>query len=166
MDTENRAIDVYIDLGSAVEGEGNAQGFEKKPQVNGWSISGNQTNSLGIGSGAGVGKFVGGNLLIDLKLGRHTPQVWRNCAIGTHFDKVVLTGLRAGGKQYKIFEIVLTTCFIVSHRMNGGPFELPDESFEISWEGIQVNYFTQNANGTPGGVVSGHWSKSKVASLA
>jgi len=166
MDNENRAIDVYIDFGSEIEGEASAQGFEKKIQVNGWSIHGNQTNSLGIGSGAGVGKFVGGNLHVSLKVGRHTPQVWRNCAIGHHFGKVVLTGCRAGGKQYKLFEIILNTCFLVAHHLSGDPFELPSENFEISWNTIQINYFVQTASGTPGGVVSGNWSKEKVATQA
>src|SRR5690349_6789405 len=91
------AFDAFIKI-PGVDGESTRKGFEKQIGILSFSLGASNPSSIGHGGGGGAGKAT----LSSFQLMKHTdvtsPVLFQKCCAGEHFDKVVVSLNKAGGK--------------------------------------------------------------------
>jgi type VI secretion system secreted protein Hcp len=114
-------------------------------------------NSMTIGSatsGAGAGKAMFKELVIEHNVGAASPNFLLVAATGAHFDQVTFEFVKAGGTQTgkPYFSVACKTVFISKIEVDASNGDdAVTEKITFRYGAMQVNYWTQDKTG----VVSG-----------
>lgn len=131
------AIDAFLDFQKStnvtpqVKGETEDKMFKGCFHVKTFTFAVNQKGTAATGTGLGAGKaeFDDFEFTIDTQLG--CADLMKHCAIGSHFDKVILHVRKAGGKQFEFLQYVFGMCILSSYSTSGD---------EESTDTIKFNY--------------------------
>jgi type VI secretion system secreted protein Hcp len=78
-----------------------------------------------------------------------SPTLFLFCANGKHLKEAKLTCRKAGGKQEKFLEVVMSDVLISSYQTGGSQAgEVPMDQISLNYSKMSVDYFAQTAQGT------------------
>ncbi|TLX69458.1 MAG: type VI secretion system tube protein Hcp [Thaumarchaeota archaeon] len=119
-----------------------------------WGVS----NTVGSSStgGAGAGKASFDVFTFTHKVDKASPLLFVHAAKGEHIKDVTFTARKAGGDPFEFLTIKLSDV-IVSSVKQGSNGEYPTESVSFNYGKIEIEYKTQNSDGTSGSPILGGW---------
>ncbi len=141
------AVDYYLKFAKTIEGESVATGFEKAIQVQSWSWGANQTSSVMEATGSGTGKVQFSDFQLTTVFDKSTPDLLQNMNMGTHFDKVTFSALKAGAKNKPYLTIEFNEAFVTSMSIGAGG-EIPSVSLTLSFKSYDMEYKMQDKEGS------------------
>src|SRR5262245_16038991 len=114
-------------------------------------------------SGAGSGKIKFNEFNIKKPTDSASTLFFKNCALGAHYSKVVLSMRKSGGsaksagKPYLIY--TFATVFTTKIEWSGPGDEGPEDSITFAYGEMGISYFKQKEDGTMEPVKSQGWSQ-------
>ncbi len=142
---------VFIKIGD-IKGESQAAGHEEEIDVLSWSwgVTRPDTGETGETRRRGAPQVI--DLSISKVLEKATPKLVEACVTGKVFPEATLVVERPGqAGNVKIFEIVLSNVLITADNLTGSVEAI--ENVSLNYEEIEMRYFVQNQDGSPGGTV-------------
>jgi len=155
-----------------VKGESTAKDHEDEIQLYEFSWGENQEGSGGGGGGAGAGKVKMGDLVVRMQMNKASPELMLACAKGAHYDKVVLTCRKAGGKQENYLAWTLTEAIVTKYettgkevQVNGETTVIPLDEVRFGFKSIKVEYKPQKNDGSLGPAVTAGWDRKTTGTM-
>ena len=124
---------------AGVEGEVQAQGFERYIEVFSFSTGAERTGTHAGGGGGGAGKVSMQDFHFVRPTGKGSPTLMLACCNGRHFPTVKIVFLRevGTGQPQTYLEYKLDRCFIKSWSTSGDAgSSTPTDSFSLNFEKI------------------------------
>jgi type VI secretion system secreted protein Hcp len=155
-------VDYFLRIGGekgsppAIPGESKDKDYHDEIELESWSWGETQTGTQRMGGGGGAGKVAMQDFHCVMRVSKASPKLMLACAQGDHFDKVVLTCRKAGGKPQPYLTWTFTDVLISSYQSSGtsnGDI-LPTDQISLNFGTIQVDYAEQTSTGD----ISGHVS--------
>ena len=146
------AIDSFLDFSqggqATIKGESIDDKFKDNFHVKTFTFAVNQkgTASTGTGVGAGKAEFDDFEFTIDTQKG--SSELMKHCAIGTHFDSVILHVRKAGGKSMEFLRYAFGSCIISSFSTSGD--EESTDTVKFNYRQVATKYIPQTDKGAPG----------------
>jgi len=157
------AIDMYLTL-DGISGESQRMGHEGEIDVLGWSFSGSNPSSIGIGGGGGSGKVTLGEITIQKYLDASSAEIFQALCKGTHFPTGKLVAYKGGGDALPYLTMDFEEVYPTSQSMGGsGGEDRFTEMVSFSFGKIVVTYTEQGAAGTAAGDHVGQWDVRTVS---
>jgi type VI secretion system secreted protein Hcp len=145
------AVDYFLKF-DGIKGESTDAKHKEEIDVEAWSWGESNTGSAHLGGGLGAGKVSMQDFNFMMHLNKASPALMQACATGKHIKSATLTGRKAGKGQmdyltFKFYDI------LVSSFQTSGAGEHPVESISFNYSKMDMEYFTQKADGSfaPGG---------------
>jgi type VI secretion system secreted protein Hcp len=161
------AVEMFLDI-AGVTGESQTKGFEGKIDIFSYSLGASNPTQVSTGSGSGAGKVSLSSVSIQKVVDKSTPDLFRACCSGKHFDTGKLTVREAGGAAPVTYlELDLTQVFVDSiswGAASGG--DKPSESLSLSFAAITFKYQAQTAAGSADQGPTAGWDIQKNAATA
>jgi type VI secretion system secreted protein Hcp len=161
------AVEIILDI-KGVKGESQIKGFENKIDVFSFSLGASNPSQVSTGSGSGAGKVSLSSISFQKVVDAATPDLFRACCSGKHFDTAKLTIRESGGDspvEYAVWD--MTQAFVDSiswGAASGG--DKPSESLSMSFASIKITYSAQAASGSGQKGPSAGWDVKKNAMVA
>jgi type VI secretion system secreted protein Hcp len=134
--------------GIKAEGESKQKGFEKQIEVLSFSWGVSQSGGFSFGGGGSSSQANVQDLSLSFRQNAASPMLMRACAGGTHYDKALLTCLKAAGdKQEKYLEIEMEDVIISSYQTGGSGDDMPVESMSLNFAKVTQKFYTQDDKG-------------------
>lgn len=140
------AVDYFLKL-ATVPGESKAQNHDGEIQVTSWSWGGSQTSTVSATTGSGAGKVSLSDLNMTIEFDKSSPKLLQGLTKGQHFPTATLAAVKAGAGNANYFTMALTEAFIASLQYSASG-EVPMCSLSLTYKTFQMDYFTQDAEGT------------------
>jgi type VI secretion system secreted protein Hcp len=146
------AGDVFLEFTPKIEGETTDSKLKGAIDVESWSWGAQQTGTFGAGGGGGAGKASPGDFHFVKKFDKASPNLFLAVATGEHFQKVLLTSRKAGGKQETFLKIELSDVIVSSYTTGGSGSgdSIPTDQISLNFAKCVVEYFPQDAKGAVG----------------
>jgi len=161
------AVEMFLDV-KGVDGESQATGFEKKIDIHSFSLGASNPSQVSTGSGSGSGKVSISSISFQKSVDMATPDLFRACCSGAHYDTAKLTVREAGGdKPVEYMVVDMTQAFVDSiswGAASGG--DKPSESLTLSFASVKFTYSAQTAKGQGQKGPSAGWDLKKNALVA
>ncbi len=146
------AIDAFLDFTQAttvttpVKGESLDKTFKDTFHVKTFTFAVNQKGTAATGTGLGAGKaeFDDFEFTIDTQLG--SSQLMEHCAMGSHFDVVVLHVRKAGGEHREFLQYRFGSCIVSSYSTSGD--EESTDTVKFNYRQVATKYIGQKDDGT------------------
>jgi len=153
------AVDYFLKLDGIT---GDSTDEAHKGEINVDSFSWGVSNSSNIGSatgGAGAGKAQFQEFHVTMQTSKASPDLFKKCVTGSHFQKAVLTCRKAGGDNragQDFLKFTLSDALISSYSINGDGHsdQGPEDAITINFAKFEVEYTQQNSDGGIGSVIS------------
>lgn len=149
------AIDCFMKFeGPNLKGESQDDAHKDEIDVLAWSWSMSQSGASHLGGGGGTGRVAVQDLNMTKYVDSSSPGLWAACARLDHFDKVVLTCRKAGGKEpldYYVLE--LKEVIVTSVSTGSGGEDRQTENVTLSFKQCKVEYTPQDTQGAGGGAI-------------
>lgn len=134
---------------SGVDGESEQEGYKNWIELTSFSMSSAAAGSTAIGTGAGVGKVSIHGVNGTTVAGKHTPTIAKKYFNGEHFDKVEIVFIKQtgddAGKEY--YHLTMEHVFFTSIQNGKGEGSLGSESFSLTAESYEQEYWAQDSKG-------------------
>ena len=140
-------VDAFLDFSQSnhqeVKGESKDRTNKEMFHVHTYSFGVIQTGTPGTGAGLGAGKaeLTPFSFSIDTQLG--SPKLFKHCAMGTHFSKVILHVRKAGGRQEEYLKVTMSDVLISSYLTGLGRDEVA-----LAFRGVFMEYTPQKNDGS------------------
>jgi type VI secretion system secreted protein Hcp len=151
------AVDYFLKIDGIV-GDSTAAGFEGAIEVESFSWGASNTGrALGAGGGAArAGKVSFQDLHITAMASKATPLVFQYCAKETGSRSAVLTATESGKTQLNFMTITMSDVLISSFQTGGSNTDLgPHDMFTLNFVKVEVDYRSQNDDGTLAAAIPG-----------
>lgn len=154
------AVDMFLKL-DGVDGESTDEQHIKWIEIE--SFSWGVSNPTTIGSatgGAGAGKAVPGDFVVVMPFTGASPQIFKKCVSGEHYQTALLSMRKAGGSRaagQDFLKYTFGTVFTTKIEWGGSSDEGPEESITFVYGTLQVQYQPQKPDGTLGDLVASGW---------
>jgi type VI secretion system secreted protein Hcp len=161
------AVEMFLDI-KGVTGESQAKGFEKKIDIFSYSVGASNPSQVATGGGSGAGKVSISSLSIQKILDAATPDLFRACCSGKHFDTAKITVREAGGDtpvEYVVMDMEQVFVDSLSWGAASGG-DKPSESLSISFATFKITYTSQTAKGAGEKGPTAGWDVKKNAATA
>jgi type VI secretion system secreted protein Hcp len=123
--------DMFLKL-DGIEGESNDDKKKSQIEIDSFSLGGTNSNLFGV------------------------------LTAGKHIATATVTVRKAGGDPKDYLTITLSPCLVSSYNMSAhGGGGLPQESFSLNFDKMEVEYKTQDDKGTLGGPIKKYYETSK-----
>ena len=157
------AFDTFMVFTPEVKGESTDSAFPGSIEIYSFSFgASNPTTISSQSSGLAAGKVSLSSFNLMKKTDAASPLLFQACASGTHYDKVVISMRKAGGKDPLVFlKYTFEKCMIESIQWSGstGGDDTPTESVSIAFGKVTIEYQPQDDKGAKkGGEITGKWN--------
>lgn len=142
------ASDMFMKV-SGVDGESKQTKFENWIELSSFSMSSAASGSTSIGTGAGVGKVSIHGVNGTTVAGKHTPTIAKKYFNGEHFEEVKVVFIKQTGDDSgdKYYELIMKHVFFTSIQNGKGEGSLGSESFSLTAESYEQEYWAQDEKG-------------------
>ena len=155
------AVAMFLKL-DGIDGESEDSNHTGEIDVLSWSWDAQQKGTMHSGKGGGSGKVDMGDLVLQKKVDKATPNLWKECCAGKHFDTATLTCRKVGGESMPYYKLELTSVMISSmHNGATADDDRPTESLSLNFAEFSVEYTPQDEKGAGAGAVTGAWKVAK-----
>jgi type VI secretion system secreted protein Hcp len=151
------AVDMFLKL-DGIDGESTDEQHIKWIEIEtfNWAVS-NPTTIGSATSGAGAGKAVPGDFVVVMPFSSASPQIFKKCVTGDHYQTAALSMRKAGGDQraagQEFLKYNFGTVFTTKIEWGGSGDEGPEESITFVYGSLQVQYYPQKPDGSLGDLV-------------
>lgn len=147
------ANDIFLTL-SGIRGESCDAGHGGDIEVLEWRWAVEQASAMHRGSGGGAGICAVGDLEVEHRVDRASPNLMGYYLTGKLIAEAVLVSRIAGGTPLDYLRITMNDVLITRVRPVGGArMRAPRERLSLSFSRVAVEYRIQNAAGGSGGTV-------------
>lgn len=157
------SVDYFLKI-DGIDGESKVKGHEGEIEVMSWSWGVSNSGSAATGGGAGAGKASFSDISITKVLDKASPQLFTAVATGKHIPTVTFKAVADSGKDGKqeYYVVKLTDVLISSFQQAGASGgDRPTESVSLNYAKIEIEYKTQNPDGSFGESVKASWDLAK-----
>jgi type VI secretion system secreted protein Hcp len=153
------AVDAFLKLGD-IKGESAVKGKEDQIDVLAWSWGLSQSGTLHMGHGGGAGKVNVQDLSFTKYVDAATPNLFKACCDGKHFDEAVLTFRKAGGSPLEYLVLTLTEVMVTAVSTGGSSGEDRfTENVTLNFAQFKLSYQPQDAKGAKkGGAIEAEYN--------
>jgi type VI secretion system secreted protein Hcp len=140
--------DYFIKIGDI---KGESKDKDHTDEIDVLSLSFGSQNPANVsGSGLSAGKVSYSDLNFMMMLNNSYVDLSRACAMGEHFDEVVLSCRKAGEGQQDFFIVTLTEVVVSSVQISGagGSTDVPSVAVALTFAKMKIGYCPQLADGT------------------
>jgi type VI secretion system secreted protein Hcp len=179
-------VDAFLKL-DGIEGESSDSKHGKEIELDAFRFGAIQTGKAVSGTtGSGAGKVRIEDFHFRVKPNKASPKLFFYCCNGQPITKAVLTIRKAGKDQQEYLQYTFQNVLVSSYRTSiGFAFEEGNDSLtadieagqtgsddwmqydyvSLNFGSLQVQYKTQNADGTLGGAITNGWNFQTNVSL-
>jgi type VI protein secretion system component Hcp len=146
---------VYLKL-DGIAGESTVRNYERWIVLSGvqFGVSNNSTNAPMTGGGAvSAGKASLDQFTVTKALDASSVPLLQAALTGTHIKNGQLVFLVGGEKALPVLTIDLGSIMVAAYEFNN-----EQETIQLNFESIKLNYFPTNPNGSKTPSISGGWS--------
>jgi len=149
------AVAMFLKI-DGIDGESEDSNHKGEIDVLSWSWGATQSGTMHSGKGGGSGKVSMGDLTINKLVDKATPNLWKECCTGKHFDKATLTCRKAGGESLVYYKLDLKGV-LISGMQNGATTDddRPTEMVSLNFAEFSVEYTPQDEKGGGQGAITG-----------
>ena len=142
------AFDGFLQI-DKIKGESKDDKHKDWIDVNSFTYSVNQTNSVDTGGGLTAGKAALGDFTFTQKYHKGSPPLWVFCATGQHIDKVVFEARKSAGDAQMVYlKCTFENCLVTGVQTSGGADnEIPDETVTMAYTQVVFEYKEQDSKG-------------------
>lgn len=161
------AVEIHLDI-KGIQGESQTKSYEKKIDIFSYSLGASNPTSVGTGGGSGAGKVSISSMSVQKVVDAATPDLFRACCSGKHFDTAKVTVREAGGDapvEYVVMDMEQVFVDSVSWGASSGG-DKPSESVSFSFATLKITYTAQTAKGAGEKGPSAGWDVKKNAATA
>jgi type VI secretion system secreted protein Hcp len=155
------AVDMFLRIDD-IKGESEDDKHKDEIEVLSWKWAAKQTGTSGVGGGGGTGKVEIQDLIIQKRVDRASPTLYKLCCSGQHIPAADLTVRKAGGEALEYLKIRLEELLITSYDVSGEPKDdVIIEEIRINFSRAGLTYTPQDAKGVGGAAIVGGWDLKK-----
>ncbi len=161
------AVEIFLDI-KGIGGESKTKSFEKKIDIFSYSLGASNPTAVARGGGSGAGKVDISSMSVQKVVDASTPDLFRACCSGKHFDTGKVTVREAGGDapvEYLVMDLEEVFVDSISWGAAAGGGK-PSESVSFSFASIKLTYTEQTAKGSGDKGPSAGWDVKKNAATA
>ena len=140
------ASDYFLKI-DGVDGESSDQSHKGEISIESFSWGMSNSGSM-TGGGAGAGKVQFQDFHFTKTVDKSSPVLMEKVATGEHIKDVKLTVRKAGSDQQTYLVITLKEVMVSSYSASGSTGDAPVEEISLNFEKIEMEYITQNPDGT------------------
>ena len=158
------AVDMFLKI-DGIKGESKDSKHKDEIDVLAWSWGESNSGTMHMGGGGGGGMVNMQDFSFTKYVDKSSPDLFLNCAEGTHIKEATLTCRKAGGGQqeylnYKLVDLLITS---LSGGGSGGEDRLT-ENLTINFAKIEYTYKEQDEKGATKDTITKKYNlKEKVA---
>jgi type VI secretion system secreted protein Hcp len=154
------AVDYFLKL-DGITGDSTVKGHEGEINVDSFSWGVSNSSSIGSGAGgAGTGKAQFQDFHLTMATSKASPDLFKKCVTGSHFQKAVLTCRKAGGESQgqDFLKFTLSDALISSYAISGdNSVVAPTDAVSLAFAKVEMAFSAQNPDGGIGSVISAGW---------
>jgi type VI secretion system secreted protein Hcp len=161
--------DAFLNLlGSGIKGESQKKDHNLEIDLIAFSWGTMNSTKVGTGTGPSLGKVRVQDFNVLKNIDASSPQIFRRSCDGSVLPQVEVTLQKQQNSDDKIpyLHLVFTNAYITSFQWNGSngtSNDTPLEAISFVFEKCQVEYLTQQDDGTPGEPIATDWDVSADA---
>ena len=147
------AVDMFLSL-EGVTGESRDKTHKDKMEILSWSWGMTQSGTAHRGGGMGGGKASVQDISVVKYVDKASPEIWKRCFSGKHFEKGQLIIRKAGDTPLEYMVYDLTHILITSASTGGsGGEDALTENLSLNFRDVKFVYTEQDES--TGGAKSG-----------
>jgi len=154
------AVDMFINMGSKIEGETTDEVQSKKKDIDvlAWSWGMSQSGTTHMGGGGGSGKASFQDISFTKYVDSASNALMFALARGTHVEKAELLVRKAGEGQVQYIKITMEEVIVTSISTGGsGGEDRLTENVTLNFAKVKFEYQPQDAKGVLGAVKAFTW---------
>jgi type VI secretion system secreted protein Hcp len=149
------AVDYFLKI-DGIDGESQDDKHKGEIEVLSWSWGESQAGQVAHGGGGGAGKVSMQDLHFTMRTSKASPKLFLHCATGKHIPQATLTARKAGDRPLEYLKYKLTDVLVSSYQISSGG-DNPSDEVSLNFTRLEVEYRTQNPDGSLGSPVSAGW---------
>ena len=149
------AVDYFLKI-DGIDGESQDDRHKGEIEVLSFSWGESQAGAVAHGGGGGAGKVSMQDFHFTMKSSKASPKLFLHCATGQHIKEATLTARKAGERPIEYLKYKLTDILVSSYQIGSGG-DTPSEEVSLNFTKLEVEYRTQNADGSLGSPVNAGW---------
>lgn len=159
--TEHKGqVDSFLKV-DGIQGDATSDGHTNEIELTGWHFGGTNAGGFGVsGPGGGAGKVQVNDFVFTMHADKAAPKLFEAMATGKHIPNAVLSVRKAGGSAVDFLKITLTNNLVSGFHTSGNGL-LPDIEVSLNFAKIEMEFKTQNNDGTAGGSVKAGYDLQK-----
>jgi type VI secretion system Hcp family effector len=143
---------LFLKLSNGVNGESADDKHEKWIDLDSFHWGASQPAAI-RGGGVAAGQASFHDLTCVAKIDAAYPDVLNKCADGTHFDKIQIEGVKAGGSKLVYLKIDLNEVLVTSVDVNGAQGADVMVSYSFQGSKLGTTYVPQTKSGGAGAAI-------------
>jgi len=157
-------VDYFLKL-DGIAGESKDTNFSAQIPVLSFSFGGEQSSSVGTGTGGhGAGKVSLHPFTITKHYDKSSVPHFKSLTTGQHIATGTFSAVKAGANRKPYLKIDFKSMYVSSYMVSAVD-EHPVESITYAYEQIKVEYFSQDDKGTVTSTGSAGWNNTTNATL-
>jgi len=145
-------VDSFLKV-DGIQGDATSDGHTNEIELTGWNFGGTNAGGFGVsGPGGGAGKVQVNDFVFTMHADKSAPKLFQAMATGKHIPSAVLSVRKAGGSAVDFLKVNLTNLLVSSFHTTGNGL-LPAIEVSLNFAKIEMEFKTQNNDGTAGGSV-------------
>lgn len=159
---EAATVDYFLKI-DGIDGESRVKGMEGAIEIMSFSWGVSNSGMASSGSGMSSGRVTLSDINFMKNLDKASSKLFEYAATGKHISKATLTLVKTDtaskqSQQQAYYVITLIDVLISSLQQSGSTGSVPTESFSLNFAKLEVEYRSQNADGTGGTSTKASWN--------
>jgi type VI secretion system secreted protein Hcp len=151
------AVDYFLKL-DGIPGESKDTNFTGQIPLLSYSLGGEQSSSVAIGTGGhGAGKVTLHPFTVTKPLDKSSVPHFKSLTLGSHIATGTLSAVKAGANRKPYLKIDFKSMFVTSYLISAVD-EHPVESITYAYETIKIEYYAQDDKGAVALANSASWN--------
>jgi len=139
-----------------IPGESQDDKHKNEIELSSWGWGETNEGQQGTSSGGGSGKVHMEDFKFTMQANKASPELFLACATGKHIKEALLTCRKAGDKPQEYLKIKFSDVHVSSYQTGGGEGAVLNETIDLYFQKIQIDYSPQKKDGSLDAPVS-HW---------
>ena len=157
-------VDSFLKI-DGIQGDATADGHKNEIELQGWHFGGTNAGGFGVsGPGGGAGKTQLHDMVFTMHADKAAPKLFEAMATGKHIPSAILTVRKAGGSAVDFLKVTLSKVLVSSFHTTGNGL-LPAIEVALNFAKLEMEFKTQNDDGTAGGAVKAGFDLQKAAKV-
>lgn len=155
------AVDMFMKIDD-IKGESSDNSHKDEIDVLSWSWGMSQSGTSHGGGGGGAGKVNVQDLSFTKYVDKASPNLFKLCCSGKHFQSATLVVRKAGGKPLEYIKLTLTDGLIAAVTTGGsGGEDRLTENVTLNFAAFKYEYTPQKADGSGDAAIPAQWNIAK-----